>query len=641
MGLSKRLDEQHVPSDLTLKEALAYADPNALRLTLYHLTRDPALAAMKTSGTPLWAGALYTYTLDEAHHDEIRERAFDWFREHWGEPLDPALFEPERIRETMELFGHGPLSDDEFRLGYEEAAFDDFPREVRWSKRPSSEVLAANPVVIVGAGISGIAAAVHLELLGLPYTIIERQPDLGGTWNFNAYPEVRVDSSSLIYQYKFEKRYPWPEFFSSGPETKKYLKHCADKYGVTENIQFNTHVTAAEWNDERACWQLTIAEHGAEPRQIEARFLISASGLFSTPKVPDIAGIETFRGPVIHTTDWRDDFELAGKRVAQIGTGASGAQLMPYLARYAEQVTVFQRTANWVLPMEGYRDNIPEPMHWALQHLPLYWHWFSYNMHYLNAQLEVLQEYDEGWVAKGGRINQRNDALADNMTAYVRERLKEKPELIDKVLPAYPPLARRPTVDNGWYDALLRDNVELVSEPIDHLTPDSIVTKDGRSYRADIIVSAAGFETTRYLWPATYRGRNGATLDQLWGKDGPRAHLGLTLPGFPNFFMFYGPSSQGRAGSFYSMAELWARYSLKAIVKVIEDGARAIEVREEAYEAFNRRLEKQNKKLIWERFGKGFYYLSKGGRSIVNTPWRGAEIHAMLYEPDFAEYDIR
>lgn len=624
-----------------LRRSLTMADPNALRLTLYHLTRDAVLADMETVGTPLWAGALFTYSLAEKHHDEVRARAFDYFTDHWGEPLDPALFEHSRIRETMELFGHGRLSEAEFRLGVEEAAFDDYPREVRWTHKPSPERLSRFHVVIVGAGISGIAAAVHLELLDIPYTIIERQNDVGGTWNFNSYPEVRVDSTSLIYQYKFEKRYPWSEFFASGPETKRYLRHCVDKYGVFGKIRFDTHVVSADWDEEAAAWQVVIEHQGSPPETLKANFVISASGLFSTPKLPDIPGIDSFAGLITHTTEWKDSYELAGKRVAQIGNGASGAQLMPYLARHAEHVTVFQRTANWVLPMEGYRDKIPDDMQWLMQHVPLYWHWYSYNMHYLNGQLEGLQEFDHDWIAKGGAINARNDGLRETMTDFIRDRLKDRPELIDKVVPKYPPMARRPTVDNGWYDALLRDNVELVDEPIDHITPTSIVTRDGKDYPCDILVSAAGFATTRYLWPAIYTGREGTTLDTLWGEDGPRAHMGMTMPGFPNFFMFYGPSSQGRAGSFYSMAEIWTRYTLKAIVRVIETGARSIEVRDDAFRDFNRRLEEQNKNVIWETYGKGFYYLTQTGRSVVNTPWRCADIHSMLYEPNFDEFDIR
>ncbi|CAN5203483.1 NAD(P)/FAD-dependent oxidoreductase [soil metagenome] len=629
------------PDAEQLRRALAIADPNALRLALYQLTRDPALAAMRTSGTPLWAGALFTYTLAEEHHEEVRTKMFDYLMNRGSDQLAPSIFEPEYIREVMELFGHGRLTDGEYLFGSEEAAFAEFPRGVEWSRPVAAEQIERYHVVIVGGGISGISAAVHLGQLGIPYTLIERQDDVGGTWNFNTYPEARVDSSSMVYQYKFVKRYPWSEFFASGPETKQYLNYVSDHHGVRDNALLNTSVLGAEWDETEAIWRVRIQTAGQPERVLRANFVISASGLFSTPKLPDIPGIEAFAGVVRHTTDWQDGDQLAGRRVAQIGTGASGAQLMPYLARHADSVAVFQRTANWVLPMEGYRDPIPADMQWLFDNVPLYWNWYSYGMHFLNTQLEGLQAFDADWVSKGGGVNERNDTLRDNATAFIKDRLKARPDLIDKVLPTYPPMARRPTVDNGWYEALLRDNVELVTDPIDHVTADAIVTRDGSTYPCDMIVCAAGFQTTRYFWPATYVGRDGATLDDLWLEDGPRAHLGMTLPGFPNFFTFYGPSSQGRAGSFYSMAELWTRYALKAITHVIEAKAASIEVTDEAYRASNTRLDVENKKVIWEALGKGFYYLTDQGRSVVNSPYPTAEVHAMLYAPDLSEYTIR
>ncbi|MBP8232142.1 MAG: NAD(P)/FAD-dependent oxidoreductase [Rhizorhabdus sp.] len=626
------------PDPDRLRAALALADPNILRLTLYHLSGDPSLAAMTAQETALWAGALFTYTLPESFHQEVRDRAFDWLMAHWGEPVDAGRLDRAHIRETMELFGHGPLSDSDFRFGAEEAAFDPFPRGVHWTTKPSAEILADYPVLVVGAGVSGLCAAIHLEQLDIPYQVIERQDDVGGTWNLNNYPEARVDSTSMIYQYKFEKRYPWSEFFASGPETRAYLNHCADKYGVRDKLLLNTDLVSAQWLEDEAMWSVEIRTRGQEARRIKARFIISASGLFSTPKLPDIPGIEGFEGLMRHTTDWQDVGPLEGRRVAQIGTGASGAQVMPYIARHADHVTVFQRTANYVLPMEGYRDAVPADMQWLFDHVPLYWHWYSYGMHFLNAQLEKLQEFDPEWQAKGGIINQRNDQLRDNAVGFIRERLKERPDLIEKMIPDYPPMARRPTVDNGWYDALLMPNVDLVTDPIDHVRKDAIVTKDGTVYPCDVIVCAAGFATTRYLWPAHYVGRDGTTLDDLWGQDGPRAHLGIDMPGFPNFFMFFGPSAQGRAGSFYSMAEMWTRYALKAIVQVVESGSRSIEVTQDAFRDFNARLDAQNKKLLWESYGKGFYYLTDSGRSVVNSPWPVADIHDMLYEPNPTDY---
>ncbi len=630
-----------MPDDARIHAALAYADPNILRLTLHHLTGDPRLAAMRTVGTPLWAGALFTYTLAPEHHEEVRQIAFDYLKAHWGAVDEEAFKDRAQVRETMEIFGHGPLSDAEFLMGFEEAAFDDFPRGVEWSEKPSQDVIDQYHIVVVGAGLTGIAAAVHLEQLGLRYTVIERRSGLGGTWHFNNYPEARVDSTSLIYQYKFEKKYPWTEFFASAGETLKYLRHCAEKYGVADKIIFDTSVEAGAWDEASGTWHLTVKDKSGGTRAIDANFVISASGLFSTPKLPDIPGIETYKGEVCHSTDWDPNLEIAGKRVSQIGTGASGAQLMPYISRNAKSLTVFQRTANYVLPMEGYKERISPDMQWLFDHVPLYWHWYSYGMHYLNAQLEGLQQFDPEWQAKGGLINERNDSLRKTAVDFIKTTLASRPDLIEKVTPKYPPLARRPTVDNGWYESLMRDNVTLVTDGIDHATETGLVGKDGTLYESDVLICAAGFSTMKYLWPAEYVGRRGATFEDVWRKDGPRAYLGMTTPGFPNFFMFFGPNSQGRSGSFYSLAECWSRYALKSIVKVIESKAKSIEVRQDAFEDYNARVDAKNKEIIWETHGKGFYYLTEEGRSVVNSPWSGPEYFAMLRTPEFADYDIR
>ena len=627
--------------DAFVRQVLEMADPNVLRLALHQLTGDPALAAMRVEKTLIWAGALYTFSLGSEHHGEVRNRAFDYLRNSMRSATVEALPSRERIRTTMELFGHGPLSDVEFGLAYEETALEEFPRDVHWNNKPSQEVLQGIHVVVIGAGISGIAAAVQLQRLGIPYTVIERQNDIGGTWNLNTYPEARVDSTSLIYQYKFEKKYPWTEFFASAGETRKYLRHCASKFNIADNIVFSTEVIQADWNEETAKWNLLLRTEGGNDRSMSAQFVISASGLFSTPKLPDIPGIETFRGKIFHTANWDPGIDLCGKRVAQIGTGATGVQVMPHLARNSKTLTVFQRTPNWVFSMEGYKAAIPNELHWLFEHFPFFWNWFSYGMYFLNAQLEGLQAFDPQWQKSGGAINQRNDELRASAEGFLRDKFAGRPDLIEKTLPRYPPMARRPTVDNGWYDALLQDNVELITEGIESISNEGIVDVSGRRHECDLIVCAAGFATLRYFWPVSYTGRDGACMDELWRKDGPRAYIGLTMPGFPNLFTFFGPNSQGRSGSFYTVAEMWARYSLQAITDVIESGKTSIECRFDAYENYNTRMDEATSKLLWETHGKGFYYLTEAGRSVVNSPWASPDYHALLLQPDYRDFVIR
>jgi len=262
-------------------------------------------------------------------------------------------------------------------------------------------------------------------------------------------------------------------------------------------------------------------------------------------------------------------------------------------------------------------------------------------MYYLNAQLEGLQVLDQDWHSRSGGINQRNDELRKAAEAYVHEKFGSRPDLIPKMLPNYPPMARRPIIDNNWFDTVLRDNVTIVSSGIKEVTEHAVIANDGTAYECDTLISAAGFATTDYFMPLQFVGRDGRTPEQLWAKDGPRAYVGLTLPGFPNLFTPFGPNSQGRSGSFYSVAEMWARYSLKAIVHVIESCKTAIEPREDAFLRYNEALDQESKKLLWEHYGKGFYYLTKDGRSVVNSPWSGPEYHALLLQPRWEDFVVR
>jgi 4-hydroxyacetophenone monooxygenase len=622
-----------------IRKALEAADPNVLRLALHQLTGDRALAEMRVEKLQIWAGALFTYALAQEHHAEVRERALEYLL---ASPLPTAKMTSRgQIRETMEIFGHGPLTDREFDHSYEESAWDEFPRDVVWNSRPDPQSMRRVHVLVIGAGISGLASAVLLQRLAIPYSVIERQDDLGGTWNLNTYPEVRVDSTSLIYQYKFEKKYPWKEFFASGGETKKYLHHCARKFGVMDRITFNTEVRTAIWDEAESLWQVTVRGRDGTERKLKANFIIGATGLFSTPKLPDIPGIDCFAGSIFHTTAWPMATDLTGKRVALIGTGATGVQVMPHLARTAKHLTVFQRTPSWVLSMEGYKALLPAEMQWLFEHLPFYWNWYSYGMYYLNAQLEGLQGMDPAWVASGGVINQRNDELRKGAEAFIKTKFADRPDLIEKVMPSYPPMARRPTIDNGWYDALLQENVELVTGAITRMTPTGIVDSNGQLHEVDVIVCAAGFATSSYYWPIEFHGRGGARLQGLWAEDGPRAYMGLTMPGFPNLFTPFGPNSQGRSGSFYSVAEMWARYSVKGIVHVLESGYSSMECRPDAFESYNARIDQEAKKLVWEAYGKGFYYVTKEGRSVVNSPWSGPDYRALLLTPDYTAFDLR
>ncbi|MET0544746.1 MAG: NAD(P)/FAD-dependent oxidoreductase [Caulobacterales bacterium] len=621
-----------------VRAALDTADLNALRLTLLQLTGDESLARMRVERTIIWCGALYNHTLAPEHEDEVKEKAFAFLR---GAAKSRAKFpapSKEEVRRIGDLFGEPPMSDETLRYAIEEMAFVHFPRELHWSKKPDDKPLADYNVLVIGAGIGGIAAAIQLERMGIPYQVIDRQQDFGGVWNQNRYPEVRVDSPSLIYQYKFEP-YPWKEKFASGAESQGYLRHCAEKYGITEKVSFSVEMLGAEWDERSKRWIAHIRDKGSE-RKVSARFIISAAGIFNNPRLPDIPGIGDFKGKAFHTTDWDHSFDVSGKRVALIGNGSTGVQLMPHLARSAKSLTVFQRTAGWITPLEGYRNRFPKAERWLIDNFPYYWNWFSFSMFWLNSKLAGLQDIDPEWQKAGGKINERNDATRQGFEDYIRSKLAGRPDLIEKSMPKYPPMARRPIVDNGWYDALIQDNVELVTDKIECITPEGVRLTSGKAYDFDLIVLAGGFDLRRYLSPVNYTGRNGVTLNDLWAEDGPRAHIGMTLPGFPNLFIMYGPNSQPRAGSHYSASEIWTRYMLKAILAVIESGADTIEVTHEAFDKYNDLIDRRAKNLIWENYGQGGYYLTEAGRSLINCPLEAVEYHAYLTDIDFNEFRL-
>ncbi|WP_433622183.1 flavin-containing monooxygenase [Nocardia sp. CA-120079] len=620
-----------------LSRALRVADLNVMRIVVNQLTGDESMLRMNTVKVPIRGGSRFIEQLAPEHHDKVRAAATALLSQ--GPIEDVRIPQPDELRRLMTILGGEPLDDIGFRFAREEFAIDDFPRDVEWEpSAAAAERLENFRVVVVGGGISGIATAVMLGRCGIQYEVIERQSDLGGTWTLNDYPEARVDVTSYLYQFKFEKRYPWTEYFASQDETRSYLRGVAAKYGVLPHVTFGAEVVEATWDEDTAEWILQISAAG-EVTERRADVVISASGLFHLAKRPNIEGLEDFQGAMFHTTSWDHSTELAGKRIGLIGNGSSGTQLMPYLASVAGTLTAFQRTPSWITPMERYREKVQPEMQWLFDHVPFYWNWYVFSQYIATTRLEAAQTYDPEWQAAGGLISERNDALREAALTYMRTKLASRPDLIEKSTPTYAPLARRLVVDNGWYDALLQDNVSLETDPIDRVTAEGVLMADGTLHELDVLVLATGFEVGRYFAPIDYVGRDGATLNDLWAKDGARSYLGMAIPGLPNLFCTYGPNGQPRTGgSYYSWAEIWARYIVKAVIGLLESGASSIECRRDRYDEYNERMDAATAEIIWEGEGVGGYYVNEFGRSGVNMPWGFLEYFSWVIEPDFDDY---
>jgi len=626
--------------EATARRALAMASTNVLRIALYQATGDEELARMRVDYAPFWAGAYEVPVLAPEHEERVREKAIEFLRSGAASRCESP--DDATLRGLMEKLVDRPVNDYLFSFGKEEANFTPFPRGVEW---PSGEAPAAArsdfKAIVIGAGAAGMVAAVHLRRLGIPFTVIERNSDVGGTWLTNDYPDSRVDIASHHYQLTLTRNYPWKHWYATQSELLDYLRGIADDFDLRGDIRFNTELTDARWDEATAKWDVRLVGQDGAETALSANVIISAAGLFNAPNMPDIPGIEQFEGKIFHTTQWPHDYDYAGKKVGIIGVGCTGAQLMPAVARKAGHVSVFQRSPHWVSRMDNYREPIPADFQWLMDNVPHYWNWHCFNVFYtLFSDDGALQQIDPEWQRDGGLINRKNDLLRANIRDNILSEFPDDPEFAAKLMPEWPPFAKRLVVDNGWFDALKQPNVDLVTQGIERITPHGIVTSDGVERELDMIVVAGGFKAERYLWPVAYRGRNGITLEQAWAKDGARSYVGVTMPDFPNLFVIYGPNMQARSGGLFAWLELWARYSLDCIVQMIEGGHRTIECRREVFDAYNAKLDAAQDECIWSLEGARSYYINEHGRQAVNNPLRPSVTYESIRHANLADYHV-
>jgi 4-hydroxyacetophenone monooxygenase len=624
-----------------IRKAVDEADLNALRMALYQATGDPVVAAMGLDRVVAPGGAGILTVVAEKDQADLKERVVAFLVDQAADHVrqDPDTDELDRLLQMVE---GQPLREETLAVRRALPSFGEFPVRTGWSgERP--ELPEDFEVVVIGAGFSGIVMGVHLNLLGIPYRILERRHELGGVWSINTYPDARVDTLSSTYQYSFEKNYPWTEHFARQPEVRAYLEHVAKKYGVYDHILFDHDVIEGHFDEQSSRWVLTVANKEADPVTLTPNIVASATGTFAMPKDLEVDGVGDFEGELVHTTAWGADRTAKGKRVAVIGNGSTGVQLLARVAEDAEEVSVFQRTPQWISPRANYGEPMTAEQRFLLDNMPYYWNWSRYTAIMPLFDSHGLLVPDEEWIAKGGHVNERSDAIREGLTAYIKMKVGDRPDLIEKLIPSYAPITRRPVVDNNWYTALTRDNVELVTTPITKITDHAIVTEDGEERQVDMIIAAVGFQTTRYLAPTQYHGIGGVTIEDLWSEEGAKAHIGMTVPGFPNFFMLYGPNSQPLSGgvSLPSWFETWSLYAIKAIVAMIEGGYSQIEVRKDVYEEYNERLQKMAKDLILlrdEGSRERNYYINEWGRLQVNVPFETEDYFRMCQEPDLDEF---
>ncbi len=513
------------------------------------------------------------------------------------------------------------------------------PREAHWRDRPRDENLARQHVLIVGAGVCAIALGVALGRLGIPYTIVEKNADLGGTWYVNRYPGCGVDTPNHSYSFSFGARNPWTRYFAQRQELLEYLKKVALEYDIRSHLRLNTELTSSTWDDGAQRWISTLKTADGE-ETFESTVLVSAIGQLNDPSRAHFKDEEQFAGPILHSALWSDDIDLDGKHVAVIGTGATAMQLVPSIADRVASLTVYQRSAQWSRPVAGYSDPITDGAQWLLAHLPFYVQWYRFNMfwRYGDGLLPFLRK-DPAWPHPDRAVNKGNDRHRQELTDFIHAELKDRPDLIAKCVPTYPPYGKRILLDNGWFRTLTKPNVELVTEPIDHFTRDGIIAADGGLRRADIIVVSTGFKVTEMAARLNISGCDGKRLAETWANDNPTAYLGLTVPGFPNFFTMLGPNSgPAHGGSVIFQSECQARYITACLVEMIEQGIAAIDVHQDAHDRYIREVDAEHEQLIWTHPGMSTYYRNKQGRVFSAMPWRFVDYWRMTHDPDLKQY---
>jgi 4-hydroxyacetophenone monooxygenase len=628
-------------SDEQIERAVAHAQPMVLRGLLYQLTGDEEVAATRVMVDP--AGfQTFMMVAGEADVAMLRRKAVGFLRALRDSGSGPVDIGPEdRLRRSVPLTLGEELDDAEFEYCREELALDPWARTLAWSEPPPPERLRDFSVTVIGAGFGGLNVALMLKRAGIPYTVIEKDSGVGGTWWETRYPGARVDTPSRAYTHIFGANFPYSSPFCGWAENQRYFDWVADTFDLRDDIVFDTEVRALTWDEAAGEWAVEI-DGPAGRRTLRSNAVVTAVGFLNRPRIPEFEGMAGFRGPSWHTSRWPQDADVAGKRVAVIGTGCTGYQLIPELALRTGHVVAFQRTPQWMFGVDGYLSPFAEDESWLDRNLPYYSSFMRLRTLGTGKAFMRMTEIDPGFDDPHA-VSARNKVVREAALEFLHRKVAD-PELRAKMTPPHPPWSARAVVVDTEYsvlDAIQRDDVTLVTSGVRRITETGIEDGDGTHHEVDVIVYATGFHASEYLFPMTVTGIGGRTLEDLWMVGGARAHRFCMYPGFPNLWSVYGPNTNGVLGP-GTFHDLVTRYALECMERLILGGARAIEPRREAYDRFNADVDARNARKVWsDPRATTTYYWTEHGRSAVMCPFNSPEIFTLLRHPAFDELEIR
>ncbi len=458
-------------------------------------------------------------------------------------------------------------------------------------------------IAILGTGFSGICLAIQLKRAGIDsFTLYEKAGRIGGTWRENTYPGAACDTPSFSYCFSFEQKTDWTRKWSPQPEILEYLEHCVRKHDLARHIRFDTEIERARFDGDSGSWKLQTT--GGEA--FSADVLVSSVGQLNRPSVPDLPGLGEFQGEAFHSARWNHAYDFTDRDVAVIGNAASAIQFIPQIAPQVRNLLIFQRSANWMIPKFDRAYSAAEHERFArfpwLARLYRWWIWLAHESRFpVFRQNRFLSRRFERWALR-----------------WMRSQVAD-PELRQALTPDYPIGGKRILISDDYYPTLGRENVHVVTTEIDRITRDGVVTRDGKHHPVDALVFATGFESTRFLAPMKLEGPGGRPLDDAW-KEGAEAYLGMTVSGFPNFFMMYGPNTNLGHNSIIFMIECQTHYIVECLRHMDRDGLKSIDVRAEVMASFNEHLQKELERTVWTRTDHSWY---KTKRGRITNNWSG------------------
>ena len=475
--------------------------------------------------------------------------------------------------------------------------------------------------IIIGAGMAGILSAIKLQEAGFDYAIYEKADRLGGTWRENEYAGLSCDVPSHLYCYSFAPNPDWSQRFSPGPEIQAYFEDVAKRYGIDEQIQYGQEITRCAFEDGR--WQIETA---TGERDV-ADFVIAATGVLHQPAYPAVEGLDAFEGTLFHSARWQHDAQLAGKRVGVIGTGSTAIQIVGALIDEVEELTLFQRTAQWVSPQDNPAYTEAEKAEFRAHPEKL-----------RDLRADISRLFAEGFAnavvdANSPQLQAIHDGCVANLESSVAD-----PVLREKLRPNYRAGCKRLIMSDSFYAAIQRPNAKLVTEGIDRIEKAGVRTNDGALHELDVLILATGFRVDRFMRPMNVIGRGGLELEDVW-KDGPHAYMAITIPEFPNLFMLNGPNGPVGNFSLIDVAELQLAYALKLVEQVRTGACREICVSQPAMERFDADRKEAAKGTIWQT-GCNSWYLDAHGVPAV-WPWTYDRLRDEMAHPRFEDLDLR